>query len=51
MTTLERIQNYRDNPAISQSELKALLSSKFFKKKPSLTMLIGSYLDTFNYDY
>lgn len=42
---LERIQNYRDNPAISQSELKAMLSGKSFKKKPSLTMLIGSYLD------
>lgn len=45
MTTLERIQKYRDNPAISQSELKALLSGKYLVKKPSLTMLIGSYLD------
>lgn len=45
MTTLERIKKYREVDSLSQSELKALLSGKSFKKKPSLTMLIGSYLD------
>lgn len=45
MTTLQRLQAYRDNPNISQSELKAILSGKQLNKKPSLTMLLGSYLD------
>lgn len=45
MTTLERLQKYRDNPSVSQSELKALLSGKSINKKPSLVMLLGSYLD------
>lgn len=45
MTTLERIKRYREVDSLSQSELKAMLSGKSFKKKPSLTMLIGSYLD------
>lgn len=45
MTTLERIKKYREVDSLSQSELKAMLNGKSFKKKPSLTMLIGSYLD------
>lgn len=43
--TVQRLQAYRDSPAISQSELKSLLSGKQFSRKPSLTMLLGSYLD------
>lgn len=43
--TIEKLQAYRDNPAISQSEIKALLNGKSIGKKPSLTMLLGSYLD------
>lgn len=46
MTSLQKLKDYRDHPAISQSELKALLSGKSYTKKPSLTMLIGSYVDT-----
>lgn len=45
MTTLERIKKYREVDSLSQSELKALLSGKFFKKKPSLVQTIGSYID------
>lgn len=46
MTSLQKLKDYRDNSGISQSELKAMLSGKSFTKKPSLTMLIGSYVDT-----
>lgn len=45
MITLQQLQQYRDDPAYSQSELKSLLSGKSHTKKPSLTMLLGSYLD------
>lgn len=45
MTTLERIKKYREVDSLSQSELKALLSGKSFKKKPSLVQTIGSYID------
>lgn len=46
MTTIQKLKEYRDHPATSQSELKAILSGKSYTKKPSLTMLIGSYVDT-----
>lgn len=46
MITLDKLEQYRQNPATSQSELKAILSGKSYTKKPSLTMLIGSYVDT-----
>ena len=46
MTSLQKLKEYRDNPSYSQSELKAILSGKSYTKKPSLTMLIGSYVDT-----
>lgn len=46
MTSLQQLKNYRDHPNISQTELKAMLSGKSYTKKPSLTMLIGSYVDT-----
>lgn len=46
MTSLQQLKDYRDHPSISQSELKAMLSGKSYTKKPSLTMLIGSYVDT-----
>lgn len=45
MTSLQKLKEYRDNPSYSQSELKAILSGKSYTKKPSLTMLIGSYVD------
>jgi len=45
MTSLQQLKNYRDHPNISQTELKAMLSGKSYTKKPSLTMLIGSYVD------
>ena len=45
MTSLQQLKDYRDSSNISQSELKALLSGKSYTKKPSLTMLLGSYLD------
>ena len=45
MTSLQQLKDYRDSPGVSQSELKALLSGKSYTKKPSLTMLLGSYLD------
>ena len=45
MTSLQQLKYYRDSNYISQSELKALLSGKSYTKKPSLTMLLGSYLD------
>ena len=46
MTSIQKLKEYRDHPALSQSELKAILSGKSYTKKPSLTMLIGSYVDT-----
>lgn len=45
MTSLQKLKDYRNNSSISQSELKALLSGKSYTKKPSLVMLIGSYVD------
>jgi hypothetical protein len=45
MTSLQQLKDYRDHPSYSQSELKAMLSGKSYTKKPSLTMLIGSYVD------
>ena len=42
--TLKGIQNYRNNPAVSQSELKAFLSGKKFTGE-SLSMMFGSYID------
>ncbi len=44
MTSLQEIQDYRDHPNISQSELKAILG-KGSLTKPSLSMLLGNYLD------
>lgn len=44
MTTIERVKAYRDFPAVSQTQLKALLSGKQFKGE-SLSMILGSYLD------
>ena len=45
MTSLQQLKDYRDYSSYSQSELKAMLSGKSYTKKPSLTMLIGSYVD------
>lgn len=45
MTSLQKLKDYRDHPSYSQSELKAILSGKSYTKKPSLNMLIGSYVD------
>jgi len=45
MITLQEIQQYRDNEAWSQSQLKAVLSKGTKPFKPSLATLLGSYLD------
>lgn len=46
MTSLQQLKKYRDNEALSQSQLKWILSGKqLTKNKPSLTQMLGSYLD------
>ncbi len=44
-STLKDIKDYRDNPAVSQSYLKELLSGKKFDGRQSLPALFGSYFD------
>lgn len=43
--SLQEIQDYRDSEGVSQSQLKLLLSKGTKGFKPSLTTLLGSYLD------
>lgn len=45
MITLQQIQEYRENPAYSQSDLRHILSKGTKGFKPSLAILMGSYLD------
>lgn len=46
-TTLEKLKDYRDTEALSQSYLKLVLSNKVNKKfKETLPLIIGSYLDS-----
>lgn len=45
MVTLQSINDYRNNNAFSQTDLKNLLKGSYKKYKPSLAQTVGSYLD------
>ena len=45
MVTLKSINDYRNNNAFSQTDLKNLLKGSYKKYKPSLAQTVGSYLD------